>query len=178
MSLRFVRKPTYRTTNCHPGLCERARIVGHTRKALALPVVGLRAMPRHSLFQERQHTEHGDAEVEIVAAVAPREVDGHEPAVVVDDRRAARPLLGGNAVGDAVAVGQLGQCATGELGIDALVCLRECHTIIVAYHVERLVDFHFVGLVCLLLIDLEDIPPLWGRLALQLQQCQVGVGIT
>ena len=37
MSLRFVRKPTYRTTNCHPGLCERARIVSHTRKALALP---------------------------------------------------------------------------------------------------------------------------------------------
>ena len=178
MSLRFVRKPTFRTTNCHPELSEKARIVSQTRKARALPALGLHAIPIHTLFQEGQHTEHGDAEVEVVAAVAPCEVDGHEPAVVVDDWRTARTLLGGNAVGDAVAVGQLGQCATGELGFDTFVRLREGHAIIVAYHIQRLVDFDFVSLVCLLLINLEDIPPLWGRLALQLQQRQVGVSIT
>ena len=60
------------------------------------------------LFQESGHAQHGDAEVEVVAAIGAGEIDGYHAAVVIDNGRTAGTLHGGDAVHHAVAIGLLG----------------------------------------------------------------------
>lgn len=101
-------------------------------------------MEDFSLPQERHDSYQWHAEVEVVAAIALGEVHGDEPSPVVDDGRAAGARHRRDAIGDALAVGLLRDGAAGKLCVDAIVGLGQGHAVVVAYHVDRLVDFELV----------------------------------
>ena len=91
--------------------------------------------PAGALLNKGDDTEHGYAEVEVVAAVGTGKVDSHHAAVVVYDGRAALALHGGYAVHHPVAIGLLGNRTAGELGAYAAVGLCQGYPVVVAYHV-------------------------------------------
>lgn len=129
------------------------------------------------LFQECGHAQHGDAEVEVVAAIGAGEIDGYHAAVVIDNGRAAGALHGGDAVHHAVAIGLLGDGAAGKLGADAAGGLGKGHATVVAYHIEGLIDFELVAHLDVGFVDGEDVLPIGGDAAVELEQSEVGVGV-